>query len=99
MAKQLNITEQEELFSTECKLINLKYEYQGYTGTEKWAVVSELSEKELFEKEELKIRYYEALAGQDEYFDDCFKDGLHIDLCHGKFTLLSLIHISEPTRP
>ena len=49
MAKQLNITEQEELFSTECKLINLKYEYQGYTGTEKWAVVSELSEKELFE--------------------------------------------------
>ena len=28
MAKQLNITEQEELFSTECKLINLKYEYQ-----------------------------------------------------------------------
>ena len=50
MAKQLNITEQEELFSTECKLINLKYEYQGYTGTEKWAVVSELSEKELFEK-------------------------------------------------
>ena len=50
MTKQLNITEQEELFSTECKLINLKYEYQGYTGTEKWAVVSELSEKELFEK-------------------------------------------------
>lgn len=50
MTKQLNITEQEELFSTECKLINLKYEYQGYTGTVKWAVVSELSEKELFEK-------------------------------------------------
>ena len=47
-------------------------------------------EKELFEKEELKIRYYEALAGQDEYFDDCFKDGLHIDLCHGKFTLRSI---------
>ena len=51
MAKQLNITEQEELFSTECKLINLKYEYQGYTGTEKWAVVSELSEKEYFKAE------------------------------------------------
>ncbi len=50
MNKKLNKSEQEELFTTECKLINLKYEYQGYTGTEKWAVVSELSEKELFEK-------------------------------------------------
>lgn len=50
MTKQLNIAEQEDLFTTECKLINLKYEYQGYTGKEKWAIVSELSEKELFEK-------------------------------------------------
>lgn len=50
MENKLNITEQEELFTTECKLINLKYEYQGYTGTEKWAIVTELTEKELFEK-------------------------------------------------
>lgn len=50
MTKQLNITEQEELFPTECKLINLKYEHKGYTGTEKWAIVTELTEKELFEK-------------------------------------------------
>lgn len=47
MTKQLNITEQEELFPNECKLINLKYEHKGYTGTEKWAIVTE---KELFEK-------------------------------------------------
>lgn len=50
MDKKLTTSEQEELFTTECKLINLKYEYQGYTGTEKWAVASELSEKELFGK-------------------------------------------------
>lgn len=47
-------------------------------------------EKELFEKEELKIRYYESLSGQDEYFDDCFEDGIQIDQCHGKFTLRSI---------
>lgn len=37
-------------FQSECKVINLKYEYEGYTGEEQWAIVSELSEKELFEK-------------------------------------------------
>lgn len=30
------------------KVINLKYEYEGYAGNEKWAIISELSEKELF---------------------------------------------------
>lgn len=32
------------------KAINLKYEYEGYIGKENWAIISELSEKELFEK-------------------------------------------------
>ena len=50
MKKKLNSAEQEELFSTECKLINLKYEYQGYTGTEKWMIVTELTEEELCKK-------------------------------------------------
>ncbi len=40
----------EEQFAKECKLINLKYEYIGYNGTEKWAIVSELSKGELMEK-------------------------------------------------
>ena len=39
-----------DLFKNECKVINLKYEYEGYTGMEQWAIVSELTEKELFEK-------------------------------------------------
>ena len=47
---KLTLTEQEELFAKDCKLINLRYEYTNYTGKEKWAVVSELTEKELRKK-------------------------------------------------
>ena len=32
MTNKLTLTEQEELFAKDCKLINLKYEYNGYTG-------------------------------------------------------------------
>lgn len=45
--EQVNLEEQ---FAKECKLINLKYEYYGYAGDEKWAIVSELSKEELMEK-------------------------------------------------
>ena len=34
MTNKLTLTEQEELFAKDCKLINLKYEYNGYTGDE-----------------------------------------------------------------
>ena len=47
---KLTLTEQEELFVKDCKLINLRYEYTNYTGKEKWAVVTELTEKELRKK-------------------------------------------------
>ena len=47
---KLTLTEQEELFAKDCKLINLRYEYTNYTGKEKWAVVTELTEKKLREK-------------------------------------------------
>ncbi len=40
----------EESFKLNCKVINLKYEYVGYKGTEQWAVVSELSKDELMDK-------------------------------------------------
>ena len=42
--------EKQDQFNRECKLINLKYEYQGYKGTPKWAIVSDYSEKEIMEK-------------------------------------------------
>ena len=50
MTHKLTLTEQEELFAKDCKLINLKYEYNGYTGDERWAIITELSVKELWEK-------------------------------------------------
>ena len=50
MKNTYTATQQKELFAKDCKLINLKYEYTGYIGQEKWAIVSELLEQELFEK-------------------------------------------------
>lgn len=38
------------MFTGELKLINLKYEYEEYTGKEEWAIITSLSEKELLEK-------------------------------------------------
>lgn len=48
--RKLTLQEQELNFAGECKLINLKYEYTGYTGTENFAIISELSEEELNQK-------------------------------------------------
>ena len=47
-----------ELVANDCKLINLRYEYHGYTGTEKWAIVTELAEEELWVKYPDVIRRY-----------------------------------------
>lgn len=46
--KQFN--ELEIQFQEECKVINLRYEYDGYIGSEQWAIISELTEKEILEK-------------------------------------------------
>ncbi len=42
MKIRLTASKQEELFSTECKLINLKYEYQGYTIIYRWEMKRQL---------------------------------------------------------
>ena len=55
---KLTLTEQEELFAKDCKLINLRYEYTNYTGKEKWAVVTELTEKELRKKNPDIVKRY-----------------------------------------
>lgn len=47
---ETNLDDLRELFQNECKVINLKYEYEGYIGKEQWAIISELTEEELFEK-------------------------------------------------
>ena len=42
MAKsQLDVLKEE--FQNECKVINLKYEYEGYIGVEQWAIISALT--------------------------------------------------------
>ena len=46
----------DEQFKNDCKVINLKYEYPGYTGTEPWAIITDLSENELI------TRYSEQIA-------------------------------------
>lgn len=40
------------------KVINLSYEYPGYTGEEKWAIITDLTEEELIEKYEEIISSY-----------------------------------------
>lgn len=50
MKNTFTLTAQEELFTSECKLINLHYEYAGYNGKERWAIITELSEEKLFSK-------------------------------------------------
>lgn len=47
-----------EEFQSECKVINLKYEYEGYIGKEQWAIISELTEKEILEKYKPIIQDY-----------------------------------------
>ena len=49
MAKsQLDVLKEE--FQSECKVINLKYEYEGYSGKEQWEIISELSKEEILKK-------------------------------------------------
>ena len=49
MKNKLTLTEQEELFVKDCKLINLKYEYNGYIGVSYTALVIRLRDMGLFE--------------------------------------------------
>lgn len=56
--KNTLLNRKNEEFKNECKLVNLKYEYgKEYIGAE-WGVITELSEKELFEKYPEQIKEY-----------------------------------------
>ncbi|MDD5905621.1 MAG: hypothetical protein PUC60_03230 [Clostridiales bacterium] len=48
----------DEQFKYDCKVINLSYEYPGYTGKEKWAIITDLTEEELRKKYEEIIFSY-----------------------------------------
>lgn len=45
-----NFNALQESFIKECELIQMKYEYSGYTGEEKWAIISDLTKDEILEK-------------------------------------------------
>ena len=80
MKNKLSLTEQEELFVKDCKLINLKYEYNGYTGAERWAIITELSVKELWEKYPLVSKAKSALLYRQLHLP------VSCDLrCHSRF--------------
>lgn len=58
MANNTFISALDEQFKNDCEVINLRYEYPGYTGTEQWAIVTDLSEKELAERYAEQITPY-----------------------------------------
>ena len=57
MNNSINLTLDEQ-FDKDCKVIKLKYEYPGYTGEEKWAIITDLTEEELSKKYEEIISSY-----------------------------------------
>ena len=75
---KLTLEQQELLFANDCKLINLRYEYHGYTGTEKWAIVTELAEEELWVKYPDIIRRYTPFIllsmAQGEVIDESYRN-------------------------
>ena len=48
----------DEQFKCDCKVINLSYDYPGYTGEEKWAIITDLTEEEHSKKYEEIISSY-----------------------------------------
>ena len=49
----------EEQVGVDCEVVNLKYEYPGYTGEERYGIITELTEKELKEKYGELLEQYE----------------------------------------
>lgn len=61
MNNSTNLTLDEQ-FDKDCKVIKLKYEYPGYTGEEKWAIITGLTEEELDEKYAEKLHLLDRLS-------------------------------------
>ena len=64
----------EEQFNQECTVIELKYEYPGYTGIEKYAIVSSLSQKEIETRFPEQARSYSPFLVLDISFLDVRRD-------------------------
>lgn len=51
-------TDTKKSFKQECKVINLELEYEGYTGNERYAIITDLSEDELISRYSTEIEPY-----------------------------------------
>ncbi|BDE99407.1 sigma factor-like helix-turn-helix DNA-binding protein [[Clostridium] innocuum] len=70
MSINQSIKQQEILFSSECKVIDLRFEYIGYNGAEKYAIVTDLT------KEELLDRYPDIICRYTPF--------IHLSITHGE---------------
>lgn len=58
----------EEQFNKDCKVINIRYEYEGYSGTERYIIASCLIEKEIWNKYPKQAKLYAPFVRVDLSF-------------------------------
>ena len=58
----------EEQFNKDCKVINIRYEYEGYSGTERYIIASCLTEKEIWNKYPKQEKLYAPFVRVDLSF-------------------------------
>ena len=52
------MTNKTEAFKRDCRVVNMKCEYPGYTGDIQWLVVSELTEEQIIATYPVEIKPY-----------------------------------------
>ncbi len=71
-------------FENECTIINLRYEYPGYVGKEKWAIITELNLQEILKKYEEEVKSYRPFIVLTRKHADIFKEFNSNDRKHSK---------------
>lgn len=90
--RENNISALAEQFKQECKLINMNYEYPGYTGKEKWAIISYLTEEDIMQRYAEIIKPYFPFLLLPNSFDDVRGDFVRNEKKHQMRAIRS-IHI------
>ena len=92
--EKTNISALEEQFTQECKLIDLNYEYPKYTGEEKWAIISDLTEEDIMRKYAELIQPYSPFLLLNSSFGEVRKDYIRNEKKHQMRAIRS-IHIFD----
>ena len=58
----------EEQFNKDCKIINIRYEYEGFSGKERYIIASCLTEKEIWNKYPKQAKLYAPFVRVDLSF-------------------------------